>query len=90
MSSQEFSFMNLTSCIMLTVCVPVREKVLTELLSRIVTSSLTGCLEELVHQEYLWEACQDETLLILVVCAIVSLVVGLTTQVLILHKSEFS
>jgi len=32
-------------------------------------------------QEYLWEACQDETLLILVVCAIVSLIVGLTTEV---------
>ncbi|CAK9233339.1 unnamed protein product [Sphagnum jensenii] len=30
--------------------------------------------------EYLWEACQDETLLILVVCAIVSLIVGLTTE----------
>jgi Ca2+-transporting ATPase len=30
--------------------------------------------------EFLWEACQDETLLILVVCAVVSLVVGLTTE----------
>ncbi|CAM6129429.1 unnamed protein product [Calypogeia fissa] len=30
--------------------------------------------------EFLWEACQDETLLILVVCAIISLVVGLTTE----------
>lgn len=30
--------------------------------------------------EFVWEACQDETLLILAVCAIVSLVVGLTTE----------
>ncbi|CAM6016725.1 unnamed protein product, partial [Sphagnum balticum] len=30
--------------------------------------------------EYLWEACQDQTLIILVVCAIVSLIVGLTTE----------
>lgn len=32
-------------------------------------------------QQYVWEALQDETLLILIACAIVSLVVGLTTEV---------
>ncbi|KAH8939144.1 hypothetical protein BDL97_15G022200, partial [Sphagnum fallax] len=36
--------------------------------------------EPKIFLEYLWEACQDQTLIILVVCAIVSLIVGLTTE----------
>ena len=32
----------------------------------------------------MWEALQDETLLVLICCAIVSLIVGLTTEVWIL------